>query len=417
MRLGYLVDRRPLAIPAYRRLWIASVIGAVGGSFSVITVPAQLYALTGSSATVGAAGGASFVALVVGALSAGAFADVADRRLLLLAAHCGLAATYAVLWAQTVLGARSVALLLVLVACEGLTFGAIMAVTGAAVPRVVPAELLTAASSLSSLVRYTGAIVGPLLGGVLIPLTGFGTLYLLDAVALVAAIWAIVKLPPIRPLAATPARLGAALATLRPAFRYLLASRTLTAVLAIDLAAMVLGMPVALFPELAQRGYGGPTGGGVELGSLYAAYPAGVFAAGLLSGTFTRLRRHGAVLASAATVWGITVMMLGWAPQLWLGLVALVLGGAANCLLSAFRNAITQAHTDDALRGRIQGTLTVVLIGGPQLANLIHGWAGATFGVRPTIWAGGLLTVVTVVAIVRLVPQLLAPVCEDLPRL
>jgi MFS family permease len=423
----YTLDRRPLAIPAYRRLWIASAISAVGGSFSVVTIPTQLFTLTGSSATVGAAAAVSFGALVVASLSVGALADIVDRRRLLLAAHCGLALTYVALWAQAAAGGRSVAVLLVLVACQGLTFGSIMVTMGAAVPRLVPAELLPAANSLSSLVRYTGSIMGPLLAGVLIPVAGLGTLYLFDAVALLAVIWAVVKLPPILPgphptprggspdgISEAPSNDATAqrdrrrftLGQVFAGFRHLLTSRVLAAVVAVDLAAMVFGMPTALLPELAQRTYGGSVGGGWELGLLYAAYPAGVFAAGLMSGTFTHARRHGALMASAALAWGGAVVVLGLAPRLWLALTALILGGAVNFVLSTFRNAISQAYTDDALRGRIQGSLTVVLIGGPQIGNLLHGTAAAAYGPQVTICVGGLLTAATVAMIIRAVPQL-----------
>jgi MFS family permease len=418
----YTLDRRPLAIPAYRRLWIASAVSAVGGSFSVVTVPTQLFTLTGSSATVGAAAAVSFGALVVASLWVGALADIVDRRRLLLAAHGGLALTYVALWAQAVSGSRSVAVLLVLVACQGLTFGSIMVTMGAAVPRLVPAELLPAANGLSSLVRYTGSIMGPLLAGVLIPVTGLGTLYLFDAVALLAVLWAVFTLPPILPgphpapydgISEAPsddatARSGRRRFTLGQVFagfRHLLTSRVLAAVVAVDLAAMVFGMPTALLPELAQRTYGGPVGGGWELGLLYAAYPAGVFAAGLMSGTFTHARRHGALMASVALAWGGAVVVLGLAPRLWLALTALVLGGAVNFVLSTFRNAISQAYTDDAMRGRIQGSLTVVLIGGPQIGSLLHGTAAAAYGPQVTICVGGLLTAVTVAVIIRAVPQ------------
>ncbi|NJP89307.1 MFS transporter [Nonomuraea sp. FMUSA5-5] len=395
---AYVVDRRPLAIPAFRRLWVASVVGAVGGSFGGVAVPAQLFTVSGSSVVVGVAGAVSFVALVVASLGAGAVADVRDRRMVLLVAHCGLAVTYVALWALAVLGPGFVPLLLVLVACQGLSLGAIMTTMGAAVPRLVPAELLPAANSLSSLTRYAGSIAGPVLAGVLIPVTGLGTLYLCDALALLAVVWAVVKLPPLPPTPG-PARRTAGL-------RYLAASRLLVAVLLVDLAAMVFGMPSALFPELAQHTFGGTPGGGPELGLLYAAYPAGVFAAGLLSGTFTRARRHGALMAGAAAAWGLTVVLLGLAAQLWLALVALVLGGAVNFVLSTFRNAITQAHTPDALRGRIQGSLTVVLFGGPHLANLLHGAATAVLDHRLVICAGGLLTTVAVVAVTWAAPEL-----------
>ncbi|GAA4969011.1 MFS family permease [Nonomuraea thailandensis] len=403
---AYTVDRRPLAVPAFRRLWAASAVGAVGGSFGVVAVPAQLFAVSGSSVVVGAAGAVSFVALVVASLWSGALADVRDRRVVLLTAHCGLAATYAALWGQAVLGVGSVPLLMVLVACQGLSLGAIMTTMGAAVPRLVPPELLPAANSLGSLTRYAGSIVGPVLAGVLIPVVGLGTLYLFDAVALLAVVWAVVRLPSLPPQRGPRERLAG--------LRYLAASRLLVAVLLVDLAAMVFGMPVALFPELARYTFGGPAGGGPELGLLYAAYPAGVVAAGLLSGTFTRARRHGTLMAGAAAAWGLTVVLLGLAAQLWLALVALVLGGAVNFVLSTFRNAITQAHTPDALRGRIQGSLTVVLFGGPHLANLLHGAATSVLDHRVVICAGGLLTAVTVAAVTWAVPELrrLGPVAD-----
>jgi MFS family permease len=422
---SYTVDRRPLAIPAYRRLWLASVVSAVGGSFSLIAIPAQLFTLTGSSAAVAVSAAVSFVALAPASLLAGVLADVTDRRRLLLMAHLGLGATYLLLWIQAAAGLRSVAVLLVLVACQGVSYGAIMTTMGAAVPRVVPAHLLPAATSLSSLVRYAGAVVGPLLAGILIPVVGLGNLYLFDATALIIVVWAVFRLPP---LPATPqltaadaggrqqarARAGHAarsavvtvLAGIPEGFRYLFTSPLLAAVLGVDMAAMVFGMPSALFPELAQRAFGGPAGGGTALGLLYAAYPAGVFAMGLMSGTFTRTRRHGALMSGAAIAWGLTVVLLALAPRLWAALLALAAGGAVNFLLSTFRNAITQAATSDGLRGRIQGSLTIVLTGGPQAAALLHGFAATAVGARIAIGVGGLLTIFAVTVILLAVPQL-----------
>ena len=60
--------------------------------------------------------------------------------------------------------------------------------------------------------------------------------------------------------------------------------------------------------------------------------------------------------------------------------------GRSTSCLSTCRNAISQAYTPDGLRGRIQGAMTVVLMGGPQLAGLVHGFGGALVGAR---WAIG----------------------------
>ena len=195
-----LVDRRPrLAIPAFRRLWTASVVSAVGGSFSLVAVPTQLFAGTGSSAAVGLASAVSMASLILAALYVGALADTTDRRRLLLAGNAGLGLTYLSLWLDAVLRVDSVVVLLLLVGLQGISFGATMTTMGAAVPRVVPAGQLVAANSLSSLTRYTGAVLGPVLAGVLIPVVGLSWLYLFDALALIVVLWAVAALPPMPP--------------------------------------------------------------------------------------------------------------------------------------------------------------------------------------------------------------------------
>lgn len=189
-------------------------------------------------------------------------------------------------------------------------------------------------------------------------------------------------------------------------FRYLFSRPLLVGLMGVDLAAMVFGAPWALYPELAQREFGGAVGGGFQLGVLYACYPAGVFVVGLVSGVFTRARRHGVLMASAAAAWGVTIVLLGLAPHLWFAAAALLAGGGVNFVLSTFRRAMTQANTDDALRGRIEGSMVVVTMGGPQLANVLHGLAGAAWGPRWAISVGGVLTIVATVGIARAVPQL-----------
>ena len=402
----YVVDRRPLRIPAFRRLWTASAVSAVAGSFSLVAVPTQLFTMTGSSAVIGVSAAVSMCALIIAALWSGALADTMDRRRLLLAGNACLGFAYLGLWLNVKLELNSVAVLLVLVAVHGIGFGATMTTMGAAVPRLVPTEQLVAANSLTSLTRYTGAVVGPLLAGVLIPFLGLGSLYLLDALALSVVLWAVGKLPAMPPVGAQTARTTATVRQLGDGFRYLAGQRVLVAILAVDLAAMVFALPFALFPELAERTYGGPAGGGPELGLLFAAYPAGVLLAGLLSGTFSRVARQGAFMASAAMAWGGCVVLLGLSADLRIALVMLVVGGAVNFVLSTFRNAISQAHADDALRGRIQGSLTVVLIGGPQLANMLHGVGGAVLGARSMVGIGGVVTVLTVALLVRAMPEL-----------
>jgi Transmembrane secretion effector len=291
--------------------------------------------------------------------------------------------------------------LLVLVGAQQAFAGASFAVYRAAVPRLVPVHQFPAATALSATVGQAGQIAGPLLAGALVPLTGLAALYLLDAAALAAALWAVWRLPPLPPLAVpssgvapggdAPRRLG--LRALAQGARYLLAHRVLLAAMAADVIAMVLGMPVAAFPELAQETFGDPREGGLALGALLAAWPAGYVLGGLLSGVITRARRHGVMLTAAVCTWGLAVAALGVAPHLWLAVGCFALGGAACFALTVFRESILQAAAPDALRGRLQGIMTVVSAGGPRLGALLHGTAATTFGPTWSITTGGLLVV------------------------
>ena len=66
-----------------------------GAQLTVVAVPAQIYAITGSSAYVGLTGIFGLVPLVVFGLWGGALADVFDRRTLLIVTTAGLILTSA----------------------------------------------------------------------------------------------------------------------------------------------------------------------------------------------------------------------------------------------------------------------------------------------------------------------------------
>ena len=82
---------------------------------------------------------------------------------------------------------------------------------------------------------------------------------------------------------------------------------------------------------------------------------------------------------------------------LWIALAFLALGGAADMVSSAFRSTILQQAASDDLRGRLQGVFTVVVAGGPRLADAVHGASAAVVGTTVAAAGGGGLVVVGVV--------------------
>ncbi|MFD8517887.1 MFS transporter [Streptomyces antimycoticus] len=401
----WVMDTRPLRHRPFRRLWTSTTVTAIGSQLTAVAVPKQIYDITGSSAWVGYASFAGLLPLVVFALWGGVVADRMDRRTLMLVTNVGIAVTSLLFWAQSFAGLDSVAVLMVLLAAQQGFFGMNSPARNASVARLVPAAELPAAGALQSTVAQTGMIIGPLLAGALIPVLGLPTLYLIDAVALCITLWAVWRLPALPPLAEGAGGGGqrAGWRDVVDGFRYIAAHRILLMSFLADIIAMVFGMPRALFPQLASHTYA-PWGEGFALGLLFAAIPIGAVAGGLLSGTFSRARRHGLMVIAAVAAWGVAIAGFGLSPNLWWAVAFLALAGVADMVSMVFRGAILQSAATDDMRGRMQGVFTVVVAGGPRIADLLHGTAGSLVGARAAVAAGGLLVAVSTLGLAAAVP-------------
>jgi hypothetical protein len=394
-----LVDVGPLRAGEFRRLWAAGIVTALGAQLSAVVVPLQIYEFSGSSAFVGLAGLVGLAPMAAAALWGGVLADVCDRRRVLLTTTIGIGVTSLLLWAQAWAQLRSVGALLVLVAVQQALFGANSTVSRAVTPRLVRPELLPAANALQSVVLLSAGIAGPLLAGGLLPVVGSRTLYLADAVAVCATVWAVWRLPALPAESGGERRHGSVLRQIADGVRFVRNRQLLLTVYLADFAALSLGLPTALFPQLAAQ-----TLQPSDIGVLYAAVSAGGVLAGLFSGAFTRVRRHGVAVAVSAGAWGLAVAGFGSAHSLLAAVAWLLPAGGALLALGVFRKTVLQTAVPDGMRGRLQGIDTVVAVGGPRLGDLLHGTVGAALGVTWTVTGGGILTVVAALALLLFSP-------------
>ncbi|SDC40774.1 MFS transporter [Nocardioides lianchengensis] len=408
---GLVADTRPLQEPHFRRLWLANIVTVIGAQLTVVAVPAQIYADTGSSAYVGLTGLFGLVPLVVFGLYGGALADHFDRRSILVVTTLGLIGTSGLFFVQAALGSTNVWLLLSLFAVQQAFFAVNQPTRSALLPRLVRTELLPAANALNTTVFQAGAIAGPLLAGVLIPFVGFAWLYLVDTVTLFATLSAVVRLPRFGAIA-TGAAPG--VRAVIDGFAYLRHQPVLLMSFVVDLIAMVFGMPRALFPEIAHLDFGGPDEGGLVFALLFAAIPAGAVIGGVLSGWVSHVDRQGRAVIVCILLWGLAMVGFGLAvgladrwrgPTLVAALAMLVVGGAADMASSAFRSSMLLAAATDEMRGRLQGVFIVVVAGGPRIADVLHGASAAAVGTAAAAAGGGVLVVVGTVVAALVVPS------------
>lgn len=412
----FFADTTPLRTRDFRRLWLAGIPTVIGANLTIFAVPVQLYALTQNSAYVGLSGIFALVPLVVFGLWGGAWADAMDRRVLLIITSCGLAVASVMLWLQAALALNNVWVVLCLLSVQQSFYAINQPTRSAAIPRMLPADQLPAANSLNMTVTQFGAIVGPLLAGVMLNWIDLSTLYLIDAIACVAPILATIRLSPIPPTSAEQGSSRWGFRAVLDGFRYLAGHTVVLMSFVVDLIAMILGMPRALFPQMAHESFGGPVDGGTTMALLAAAMSAGAVAGGVFSGWLPRVQRQGLAVVIAILVWGVAMIGFGIVSglaggtagtMLWIALVFLAVGGAADMVSSAFRNTIIQQAASDDVRGRLQGVFTVVVSGGPRLADALHGAAAAAVGTTVAAAGGGGLVVVGVIIAALLGPAFL----------
>lgn len=382
---GLLTDVRPLQVsPAYRRLFFGNTVSQLGQQMTTVAVAIQVYALTGSSFYVGMVGVFALVPLVGLGLYGGAIADAMDRRTLALLASAGLWAVSIALAAQAYLRMESVWFVFGCVAVQSAFYALNNPARSAMVPRLIDKELMPAASALNMASFNLGFTFGPMLGALLIKWHGFEAAYTVDVVTFAAAYYALVRMPRMPPLAGSP---RAGLRAVVGGLRFLRGAPNLRMTFVLDLCAMVLAQPRALFPALAFKVYGG---GAAVVGALQAAPAAGAVAAFLVSGWVGRVRMQGMAIVVAVVAYGAVVAGAGLTSLLWLAVILLALSGAADMVSAAYRSTILQVAAPDQMRGRIQGVFIVVVAGGPRAGDFLAGSVASVTGERAALVLGGL---------------------------
>jgi hypothetical protein len=173
--------------------------------------------------------------------------------------------------------------------------------------------------------------------------------------------------------------------------RFLRRSPNLRMTFVLDLCAMVLAQPRALFPALAYKVYGG---GPAVVGVLQAAPAAGAVVAFLFSGWISRVRLQGLAIVIAVLVYGAAVGGVGLTDVLWIGVFFLAISGMADMVSAAYRSTILQVAAPDQLRGRLQGVFIVVVAGGPRAGDFLAGTVASSTGERVALVLGGLACIV-----------------------
>ena len=277
--------------PAFRRLLAGGLLSMLGSSMTSFAVVLQVWDLSRSSLAVGLLG-LTFVPVLLVGLLGGSAADVVDRRKLALVTSTCLMAVSAAFAAQAYAGLGLLWPLYLLAMVQAVLQAASAPARRTFVPRLVPPDQLTAAIALNTLSGRITMLFGPALAGLIAAAWGLKTCYAVDTVSFVASLYATARLPAMRPLGHEASRRRPSLRATVDGLRFIARRPLLVAAFLTDLDAMLLGLPVALFPALNAAHFGGSPR---TLGLLNAAVGVGGLLSAALSGPVARVSRVSSV--------------------------------------------------------------------------------------------------------------------------
>ena len=394
----YAIDLSPLKkYRDFRLLFTAGLFSYFGSMITFVALPFQVKELTGSFWAVGLIGVVEIIPLIVFGLYGGVLADYLDRKKMIWFTEFGTLIATSILLINSLQEKPSVILIFVIAAIFAALSGLKRPSQDAILPRLVNHADLPSASALMSLRWQFGGIVGPSVGGIIIASYGAGAAYFIDCLTFVislALIWQVKSVPPLDK--STPPSMAGLMEGLNYAFK----RKDLLGTYVVDLAAMFLAMPMALFPFWADE-----IGAPYALGFFYSSITFGAVLVTLLSGWMRNYPHHGRAVIIGALGWGVAIVAAGSSNSLVLVITCLVIAGAFDQVSALFRGFIWNQSIPDELRGRLAGIEMLSYLLGPLGGQARAGGMAAMSSLRTSIVGGGLLCIGFVSLIAAVMPK------------
>ena len=387
--------------------WSGAFLSNTGTWMQAVAQGWLVLQLSNSAFWLGVDGFMSTAPGLVFTLVGGVFADLIDRRKLLIYSQimAGLAAL--ILGTLIVTGVVKVWMILVL----SFVTGCCMSMAGpsymALVFDLVDREDLANAVALNSTQFQLARAIGPVAAGVAFKIFGVAGCFFANGISFAAVVIGLgmvrYRTRDTQPPAADPAR-GKFLITLIEGFRYVAGRPRVSMLLIISAVTSLFGAPyIAMAPvfardvlHLGETGLAllmGMAGAGSLFGALFLAY----------LGDF---RRKGWFVLGGCLGFAVCLIGFSLSTNVVVSVIFLFALGFAIVCSVAVTNTLLQKLVTDEMRGRVLSLFMLSFIGAMPIGNLIAGAASQRFGAPRTLAVGGLIIIVFVAVVTWRNPRL-----------
>ncbi len=390
-------------LPSFRLLFLATLGSGIGNWLAVVALTVDVYDRTGSGAWVSALWIANILPAIAIGLFLGPLVDRLSRRRLMVGADIARLAVFALL---PFLGSAPAIVAAALVA--GIANWFFRPAVYAGLPNLVSEEDLPAGNALLQATEWLTAAAGPLVGAVLVAVSGPDLAYLINAATFLLSAALIVRIPQ-RLLQSEKAISRGHWRDFRDGLGVVLGSRALVTVLVVwSIVQVANGWVNVSEIFLAKVSYGS---GAFGYGLLWAATGVGLAIGSVLGGEWIDRRGVPVVYPLALMTMAVATLIAATAPNVWVGAAAMVLSGIGNGAAFVTNVLLVQRGAADPVRGRaftvIMSTNFVVMSVAMVSAGPFTEAAGARW-----VWAAA----AAVVALSAITASFLARSLAAVPR-
>ena len=257
---------------------------------------------------------------------------------------------------------------------------------------IVPKKVYPNASTWSSSVWQTAAVVGPALGGFSITWIG---IHWSMAFVVVCSLLSLIVLTQIETKPILNPKIGEPIMeSLKEGVKFVYTNKTILGALSLDMVAVLFGGAVALLPIFAQDILKvGPEG----FGFLRAAPAVGSLLTMFISAHVPLYKNAGIKLLGAIFAFGICIIIFGISTVFWISVLALFLSGVADGISVVIRQTILQLKTPDAMRGRVAAVNSIFVGSSNELGAFESGLTAKLMGTVTAVVFGGSMTLLVVI--------------------
>lgn len=386
----------------YRLFIIGRTLLFIGTQMQTVALGWELYEHTGSALVLGGIGLAQVTPMILLTLIAGHAADSYRCKPIWLVsvfilALCSLG--LAVISYTHI--PNAIVLIYSILIITGIARAFLKPASDALLFQLIPVTAFTNAATWNSSSFQLASVVGPALGGMAIAvMKGATGVYIMAAIAglLCFLSTAMIKEP-----VATRSKERISFKTLASGAKFVWENQLILAAISLDMFAVLLGGAVALLPIFAKDIlHVGP----FELGCLQTASSIGALIMAVTLAHLPPLRKAGPALLWSVVGFGIVTIIFGLSRSYWLSLLMLLLSGALDAISVVIRHTLVQIRTPDNLRGRVAAINSVFISASNELGSFESGLAAAFFGPVVSVVAGGVGTILVVIAVATIWPQI-----------